>query len=83
MVVLDDCQWADELMIRLIAHWQASLDDSSVKRHVLLVVAFRSEEVAEDHAFRRIHPAAHLRLALFDPGDLRRLAERSGPGAAD
>ena len=48
--------------------------------HVLMVAAFRSEEVAADHALRRIRPPLHLSLALFEPDDVRRLAESmAGP----
>ena len=86
LVVLDDCQWADELMTKLIVHWHANRGDDArggMRRgggHVLVVAAFRSEEVAADHAFRRIRPPLHLRLSLFEPDDIRRLAESmAGP----
>jgi len=84
LVVLDDCQWADELMTRLIVHWQANRGDGSggdsASGHVLVVAAFRSEEVASDHVFRRIQSPLHLRLGLFGPDDVRRLAESmAGP----
>ena len=90
LVVLDDCQWAEELMTRLILHWQANRGhaaadaapggDAAGGGHVLVVAAFRSEEVAADHAFRRMRSPLHLRLSLFEPDDMRRLAESmAGP----
>ena len=80
LVVLDDCQWADELTVKLIVHWLASRGDMAGGGHVLLVASFRSEEVAADHVFRRIRPPLHLRLSLFEPQDIRRLTESmAGP----
>ncbi len=78
LVVLDDCQWADELMTRLIYHWHANRREEG--GHVLVVAGFRSEEVAADHVLRRIHAPLHLRLTLFEADDVRRLAESmAGP----
>ncbi|MGO9111479.1 MAG: response regulator [Thermoguttaceae bacterium] len=85
LIVLDDCQWADELMARLIVHWQANRGDVSGgelagRGYVLVAAAFRSEEVAGDHVFRRLRPPLHLRLASLEPDDVRRLAESmAGP----
>ncbi len=80
LVVLDDCQWADELMNRLIVHWQAERGDAKASGHVLVVAGFRSEEVAEDHVLRRSRPALHLRLSHFEPADVRQLVESmAGP----
>ena len=46
----------------------------------MVVVGFRSEEVAADHVFRRIRPPLHLRLTVFEPDDVRQLAESmAGP----
>jgi two-component system sensor kinase len=74
LIILDDCQWADELTIKLIVHWLANRGDVA-GGHVALVAGFRSEEVAADHVFRRLRPPLHLRLSLLEPGDVRRLAE--------
>ena len=53
-------------------------------RPTLLVVAFRSEEVAADHPLRMIHPSLHLRLAPFVADELRRLLESmAGPLPAE
>ena len=44
LVILDDCQWADDLTYKLIRQWQSQYSQET-QSHVLLVVAFRSEEV--------------------------------------
>ena len=76
LIILDDCQWADELTYKLIRRWQA--DTSG--RNVLLIAAFRAEEVPEDHLLRRTNPSGHLRLSPFAPEDVRKLVESmAGP----
>jgi PAS domain S-box-containing protein len=79
LVVLDDCQWADELALRLLTHWQRRREPGKAC-HTLLVVAFRSEEVPAGHALRAMQPALHLDLPAFEARDVRRLAESmAGP----
>ncbi len=76
LIVLDDCQWADELAIKLIGRWQASACDAGADPcHVLLILAFRSEEVPEAHLIRKLRPSAHLRLDPLQVDDVRRLVE--------
>ncbi len=82
MVILDDLQWADELAIKLISNWAQSFHDERrpANSHLLLVVAYRSEEVPANHALRRLKPTAHLRLSKFAPDDVRQLVESmAGP----
>jgi two-component system sensor kinase len=81
MIVLDDCQWADELTVKLIGQWLADRNRSSPDgRYVCLVVAFRTEEVAAAHSLRKFTPALHLTLNPLAPDDVRRLAESmAGP----
>ena len=59
LVVLDDCQWADELMTRLIVHWQANRGDVRPAAGTCSwwPPSVR-EEVAADHVFRRMQSAA-------------------------
>ena len=79
LLVLDDCQWADELTYRLIRRWRTQGGDVD-GRNVLLVVAYRSEEVDEDHMLRRAEPDLHLRLSPFAPDEVRQLIESmAGP----
>lgn len=80
LVVLDDCQWADELTLRLLGAWQRRRIDRRGARHVFVVVAFRSDEVGADHFLRTSASAAHLTLAPFEGHDIRRLAKSmAGP----
>ncbi|MCY2996301.1 MAG: ATP-binding protein [Planctomycetota bacterium] len=76
VMILDDCQWADELSVKLIRRWQGGRrgekDDGC---HLLLVAAFRSEEVPPGHLLRAIRPSRQLRLPPFNAGDLRQLVE--------
>lgn len=80
LIILDDCQWADELTCKLIRRWQTHASQNSGKEHVVLVAAFRSEEVPEGHLLRRVHPLVHLRLTPFTSTDVRQLVESmAGP----
>jgi len=81
VVILDACQWVDELTIKLIERWHASQKRRGANDcHVLLVVAFRSEEVGDGHRLRRSNPAAHLNLSRLNPEEIRSLAESmAGP----
>jgi len=51
LVVLDDCQWADELSARLVARWAAERTDPG---HVLVVLAYRSDELPLESSIRRL-----------------------------
>ena len=78
LVLLDDCQWGDGPTLRLLADWQEQVNQ--VGSHVLVVAAFRSEEVPADHALRSMAPTATVALAPFGPQDVRNLAESmAGP----
>src|SRR5204862_5195642 len=78
LVLLDDCQWADGLTIKLLARWQAhlgalggpdgALGSSGV--HVLVVAAFRSEEVPARHPLRGLEPLGQVKLAPFGADDV-------------
>lgn len=72
VVILDDCQWCDELTCKLIRrlHTEARTD-----KPTSLVVAFRSEEVAADHPLRSLSNSTHIRLQPFEDAEIRRLAE--------
>ena len=70
LVLLDDCQWADGLTARLLARWQERAGDGC---HVLVVAAYRSEEVGPEHALRALRPRARLVLGPFTADDVGRL----------
>ncbi len=81
VVLIDDCQWADELAVKLFARWRREAwARGGPARHILLVASFRSEEVSATHSLRAILPSTHLLLRPLERDDLRRLAESmAGP----
>ncbi|MDQ3678407.1 MAG: AAA family ATPase, partial [Actinomycetota bacterium] len=84
LVLLDDCQWADELTLRLLREWHtARAEPDAGAQHVLVVCAFRSEEVARDHPLRRLHDAVSIVLAPFGPADVHSLVDSMTGGLPD
>ncbi|MDX1944937.1 MAG: AAA family ATPase, partial [Pirellulaceae bacterium] len=81
LIIFDDCQWADELAIKLLARWaEVHASESAIPGHVSLVAAFRSDEVPEGAPLRKLRPTLPLRLAKFAPEDVRSLIESmAGP----
>jgi diguanylate cyclase (GGDEF)-like protein/PAS domain S-box-containing protein len=77
LLILDDCQWADRLTIKLLLQWQRAVQ--TARSHVLLVAAFRSEEVDRDHPLRS-GGAPSLLLGPLAPAEVRLLGESmAGP----
>ena len=81
LIILDDCQWADESALKLITRWADTLvERQSQGANIALLVAFRSDEVPADSLLRSLRPALHLKLSKFEPEDIRRLLESmAGP----
>ncbi len=80
LIVLDDCQWADELTYRLLHRWAAQMRAPKTEQHVLLIAAFRSEEVSADHWLRRMEATLHLGLSTFAADEIQQLLESmAGP----
>jgi len=76
LVILDDCQWADDLTHRLLRRWQGRQEEAGHGPcHVMVIAAFRAEEVSADHVLRKVRPAAHLRLSPFSSDEIRQLLE--------
>src|SRR5207248_5097895 len=83
VVLLDDCQWADEPTVKLLAAWQRRRDPAG--RHTLVVAAFRAEDVSPNHPLRELQPVAHLQLGPLAGDEVALLAESMAgtlPGAA-
>ncbi len=74
VVMLDDCQWADELTCKVLRRWCRSKSDANTI-HTTIVIGFRSEEVGAAHLLREIPTDSHFRLSTFAPPEIRRLAE--------
>lgn len=76
LVLLDDCQWSEELTLKVLAAMEQPPEETPRNgRFVTVVAAFRAEEVREDHPLRRMVPMRHVSLAPFTAKDLRGLAE--------
>ena len=85
LMILDDCQWADEVTLKVLAHWQANQAATNRSRSaIMLVVAYRSEEAANGHILRRLDSWLHVTLAPFTAEEVRRLIESmAGPLPAE
>ncbi|MEZ6069745.1 MAG: ATP-binding protein [Pirellulales bacterium] len=86
-MILDDCQWADELTFKLIRRWTANHAQATPlasadehERGVLMIVAFRAEEVGDDHLLRTVTSNDHLRLPPLRREEIQQLVESmAGP----
>ena len=75
LIILDDCQWAGELSCKLLRRWHGAVCENTEENHVVILAAFRSEEVADDHLLRQIDPICHLRLLPLDAGEIQKVVE--------
>jgi PAS domain S-box-containing protein len=78
LVLLDDTQWADELTLRVLWLWHEQAREAGGHRHVLVVAAFRSEEVSAGHPLRQIERSIGVALPPLQSGDVRELLESMG-----
>ena len=82
VVLLDDCQWADGPTLRLLSQWHGGGEGLETK--LILVAAFRSEEVDDEDILRTMHPLAAIALPRLGLDELRSLAESmAGPLPAE
>ncbi len=84
-ILIDDCQWLDELSLKLLMEWQRAHALSSGPRGVLVVAAYRGEEVASESPLRRLVPApTRLELGPLTAEETRTMAESmAGPLPAE
>lgn len=76
LLVLDDCQWADRLTVRLLAE----IYPQGPPPHLGIVVAFRSEEVALDDPLRTVEGGSPVVLGPLSERAMAQLAESmAGP----
>jgi len=66
VVILDDCQWADQVTYNLIRRWHNQ--PRSQSRFCSLIISFRTEEVDEHHVLRSMSQS----LSEMGPEPLRR-----------
>lgn len=74
LILLDDCQWADEFTLRLLRYWVDERNrDNSNPSYTMIVLAFRSEEIEPDHPLREIVPHCDLLLPKLDAYQVKEL----------
>jgi len=83
IVMLDDCQWADGLTARLLAHWRQTTCDAATPAHIMVVVAFRTEEVPDAHPLRALAATDRIQLAALDDASVRALVESMAGAVPD
>jgi signal transduction histidine kinase len=75
VILLDDCQWLDELSLKLLTSWHRAPRDPSAPGGVLLVAAYRGDEVPGDSPLRHLDPAARIALGPLADDEVGRMAE--------
>jgi signal transduction histidine kinase/tetratricopeptide (TPR) repeat protein len=80
VVLLDDSQWSDEMTLKLLAEWCRAGAPDAQDRHVVIVAAFRPEEVPDHHPLRELAAATSIALHPFAPDDIDRMVDSAtGP----
>lgn len=77
VVLLDDCQWADELSLQLLSTWARTPGEQApLPCYTLLVAAFRSEDLeGSARPLKDISHGRFLKLRSLNEAELRTLAE--------
>ncbi|HET6963226.1 MAG TPA: BREX system ATP-binding domain-containing protein [Acidimicrobiales bacterium] len=76
LVILDDCQWAQTLVTRVLTHWTAQPG----ARRVMVVAAFRADEVSSSSQLRTVPTRKRLGLGGLSDSDVRDLVtSMAGP----
>lgn len=76
LVILDDCQWAQTLTARVLAHWSAH----EGARRVLVMAAFRADEVPPSSQLRTVPTRRRVVLGALADADVRDLVgSMAGP----
>ena len=80
LIIVDDCQWADELTYKLIRRWFTDYVPGGGQRYVFVIAAFRAEEVTQENLLRKIDRVTQLQLPPLAPTEVRQLVESmAGP----
>ncbi|HWL91079.1 MAG TPA: AAA family ATPase, partial [Actinomycetota bacterium] len=69
VLLLDDCQWADELSLRVVGRWAAGRPGG----YVTVVAAVRQEDITEGHPVSGWSNANTVELRAFDAASSRDL----------
>ncbi len=74
LVLLDDCQWADELTVKFLKRLATNEVNQGSKCSLMVVLSFRSEEIAADHLLREVEVSEALKLDPLEDDEIRQLA---------
>ena len=73
VVLLDDCQWADELTVEVLTSFAREAQNGALSAYLTLVVALRPGDVTHDHPLLTSGTTRFRVLAKpFRPDDLLR-----------
>ncbi len=75
VILLDDCQWLDELSLKLLVSWHRAHRDAPGAGGVLVVAAYRSDEVSIDSPLRHLPPAPRVALGPLAGEQVGQIAE--------
>lgn len=73
IIILEDCQWADQLTCNLIRRWNNQ--SRGGRQHSSLIASFRSEEVDADHMLRSLDQCPLVQLKPLGLEEIKYLAE--------
>lgn len=80
LVLLDDCQWADDLTLKLLDRWSRGV----VRRNVVVLAAFRNDESHGSIDLSQLRANLYLQLSPLGAQDVRQIVESmAGPLPAD
>jgi signal transduction histidine kinase/tetratricopeptide (TPR) repeat protein len=78
-IVLDDCQWIDEMSVRVLSAW-AQDDERPNRMNVLVVIAAREENLTEHHPLQNLGAVTRLTLEPLRDDQIRHVVESmAGP----
>jgi signal transduction histidine kinase len=76
VVCLDDCQWADDLTLQVLEAWASrAAEEEHLRRHVLVVVAMRTEEPGPHRRLAGIAGVERLPLPALDLNQVSQVVE--------
>jgi tetratricopeptide (TPR) repeat protein len=83
LVLLDDCQWADELTFDLLQRWPEHVTVSGEPVNVLIVAAYRTEDVASEHRLESMPGASQILLPMLAPEEMDALVASMASGVPE
>lgn len=80
LLLLDDCQWSDELTLTLLDRWSRAVG----QRHVVIIAACRADQIEGREALTQLRPGLAIQLSPLGDEDVRQIVESmAGPLPAE